>query len=190
MNTSKISWGDRYAEFAVIVVTLVALLLGWLYMGSVESRALPFEAGGVKASVPAGWIQSTPGGEVLVQVRQRASSGFPTEYTLMQQPATADGGMNEVVSLLTLKHGQELMAFRVLSQQLVTVGGREAYELHYAYVEADPNVSHIDVPVVVRGVDYIFLNSDKAIIVTYHASDAEYDGGLAAFLRFIHSIQF
>jgi hypothetical protein len=190
MNTSKLSLGDRYAEISVIVVTLVALLAGWLYMGSVQSRALPFEAEGLKASVPAGWIQSEPGGEVLMQVRQRASAGFQTEYTVTQQPLTADSGMNEVVSLLTIRYGQELMGFRVLSQQAVTVNGRDAYEISYAYVEADPNVSHLDLPVVVRGLDYIFLNGEQAVIATYRASEAEYQGGLAAFLRFLHSLQF
>jgi hypothetical protein len=190
MNTSKLSLGDRYAEIAVIIVTLVALLAGWLYMGSVESRTFPFEAEGLTASMPAGWIQSEPGSDVLMQVRQRASAGFQTEYTVTQQPLTAESGLNEVVSLLTIRYGQELTAFRVLSQQAVTVGGREAYEVSYAYVEADPNISHLDLPVVVRGLDYIFLNGEKAIIVTYRASEAEYQGGLAAFLRFLHSLQF
>lgn len=190
MNTSKLSLGDRYAEIAVIVVTLVALLAGWFYMGSVESRTLPFEAEGIKASAPAGWIQSEPGGDVLMQVRQRASAGFQTEYTVTQQPLTAESGLNEVVSLLTIRYGQELTAFRVLSQQAVIVDGREAYEISYAYVEADPNISHLDLPVVVRGLDYIFLNGEKAVIATYRASEAEYQGGLAAFLRFIHSLQF
>jgi hypothetical protein len=72
----------------------------------------------------------------------------------------------------------------------VTLGGREAYEINYAYVESDPNVSHADLPVVVRGLDTIFLNGEKAIIVTYRASEAEYQGGLAAFLRFINSVQY
>lgn len=189
MDTPKLSLGDRYAERAVIILTLAALLAGWLYMVSVVNRTLPFEADGISASAPAGWIQSAAEGDVLVQMRQRASDGFQTEYTISQQPLSA-GGLNEVVSLLTLQHGQELMAYRVLDQQTVTVGGREAYELKYAYVESDPNVSHADLPVVIRGVDYIFLNGEKAIIVTYRASESEYGGGLAAFLRFIHSIQF
>lgn len=189
MDTPKISLGDRYAEWAVIILTLAALLAGWLFMVSVQSRTLPFEAGGISAAVPAGWIQSEPGGDVVVQVRQRASAGFQTEYTIAQKPLSA-GGLNEAVSLLTLQYGQDLMAYRVLSQQTVIVSGREAYELKYAYVEADPNISHADLPVVVRGVDYIFVNGDTAVIVTYRASESEYARGLAAFLRFIHSIQF
>jgi hypothetical protein len=190
MTTSKLSMGDRYAGIAVILLTLVALLAGWLYMGSVQSRALPFVAEGIQASIPAGWIQSEPGGNILVQVRERASSGFQTEYTIAQQPLTVDGGINDVVSMLTIQYGQNLTAFRVLNQQAVTLGGRELYEIQYAYVESDPNVSHADLPVVVRGLDTIFLNSEKAVIVTYRASEAEYQGGLAAFLRFLNSVQY
>ena len=78
----------------------------------------------------------------------------------------------------------------MLDQRVVSVGGRDAYELSYAYVESDPNVSHADLPVVVMGVDYIFFNSEGAVIVTYRASEAEYQGGLAAFLRFLNSIQY
>lgn len=190
MKSSTLSLGDRYAEVAVVVLTLLALLAGWLYMDSVESRTVPLDANGIQAAVPAGWIQAEPAGNVLVQVRQRASSGFQTEYIVTQQPLTAESSLNEVVSLLTIQHGQELMAFRVLSQQAVTVNGLEAYEISYAYVEADPNISHLDLPVVVRGLDYIFLNGEKAVIVTYRASEAEYQGGLAAFLRFLHSLEF
>ena len=190
MSTSKLSLGDRYAETAVIIVTLVVLLAGWLYMGSVENRALPFEAGGIKASVPAGWIQSELGGDVILHARERASAGFQTTYIVTRQLISADGGQNEAVSLLTLKYGQELTAFRILSQQTVSVNGREAYEITYAYVESDPNVSHADLPVVVRGVDYIFSTEENAIIVTCRASEAEYEGGLNAFHRFVNSIQF
>jgi hypothetical protein len=190
MATSKISLGDRYAEIAVTLLTLVALLAGWLYMSSVESRTLPFDANGIKASVPAGWIESEPGGDIVLQARERASAGFQTSYTITRQPTTTDGGQNETISLLTLKYGQDLTAFRILGQQTVTIGGREAYEITYAYVESNPNVAHAEVPVVVRGVDYIFFTDQGAVIVTYRASDAEYEGGLSAFHRFINSVQF
>ena len=189
MATSKLSLGDRFAEWAVVLVTAVALLAGWFYMNAMESRSLPFEAAGIKAGVPVGWIQSEPSGNVLLQVRERASVGFQTTYMISTQLMTADSGRNEAVSLLTLKYGQDLDTFRVLDQRAVSIGGREAYEVSYAYVEADPNVSHIHLPVVVRGVDYIFFNSEGAVIVTYRASEAEYDGGLTRFHRFLNSIQ-
>lgn len=190
MTTSKLSLGDRYAEIAVIIVSLAALAAGWFYMGSVESRVLPFEAQGITASVPAGWIQSEPSGEVVLQTRQRASAGFQTTYLIARVPTSADSGQNEVISLLTLNRGQDLMAFHILDQQSVTIGGREAYEITYVYVESDPNISHADLPVVVRGVDYIFFTNESAIVVTYRASEAEYEGGLDAFHRFLTSIRY
>lgn len=190
MKPSNLSLGDRYAEAAVILITLVALLAGWWYMDSVESRSLAFDAEGIRGNMPAGWIQSEPGGEMILQVRERASSGFQTTYMISRELLNADSGRNEAISLLTLKHGQELTAYRVLDQRLVSLGGREAYELKYAYVEADPNVAHADVPVVVLGVDYVFFNSDGVIIVTYRASEAEYEKGITGFHRFLNSIQF
>jgi hypothetical protein len=190
MTSSKLSLGDRYADWAVVIVTILALLAGWLYMGSVESRSLPFDANGLRAAVPAGWIQSEPAGNVLLQTQARASIGFQTTYMISKQLMTADGGMNEAVSLLTLKNGQELTAYRVLDQRKVSVSGRDAYEITYAYVEADPNVTHAGLPVVVLGADYIFFNSEGAVIVTYRASEAEYEGGLTRFHRFLSSIQF
>ncbi|PIV26731.1 MAG: hypothetical protein COS37_04905, partial [Anaerolineae bacterium CG03_land_8_20_14_0_80_58_20] len=174
MIPSKLSLGDRYSEIAVALLTLVALLAGWLTMNRVQSRALPFQADGVSASVPSGWIQSEPGSDVILQARERASSGFQTNYTITRQLTSADGGQNEAVSLLTLQYGQELTAFRILGQQAVTVNGREAIEIAYAYVESDPNVSHAGLPVVVRGADTIFLTDQGAIIVSYRASEAEY----------------
>ncbi len=95
-----------------------------------------------------------------------------------------------MVSLLTIQYGQDLAAFRVLNQQAVTVDGREAYQVEYAYVESDPNVARADLPVVVRGLDTIFIDGEKAIIASYRASEAGYEGGLAAFYRFLHSIKF
>ncbi len=185
----KTSLGDRYAEIAVIAVTLVALLAGWLYMDSVESRSVQV-TGEISASVPAGWIQSEPEGDLLVQVRDRNSLGFQTTYAVTKMPLNPDGGQNEAVSLITLARGQDLTAYRVLDQRSVSVGGREAYEVTYAYVEANPNLTRADVPVVVLGVDYIFFDSEGAVIVSYRAAEPEYKDGLARFYRFLESIQF
>ena len=43
------SLGDRYAEISVILVTLLALALGWALKSAVEARSVPFEAAGIRA---------------------------------------------------------------------------------------------------------------------------------------------
>jgi hypothetical protein len=82
------------------------------------------------------------------------------------------------------------MAYRVLSQQRVSFGGHEAVELIYVYVESNPNVTHADLPVVVHGEDFLFFNPEGAIIISYRASEENFEGGLARFYRFLESIQF
>ncbi len=54
--------GDRFAELSVIVLTLVALALGWLLKSSVENRSLAFNNGGITAQTrPVGLLKSRAG---------------------------------------------------------------------------------------------------------------------------------
>ena len=58
MQTKNLSLGDRFAEITVVVVTVIALLAGWMIKSSVENRSVPFNSGAVSAALPAGWLQS------------------------------------------------------------------------------------------------------------------------------------
>ena len=52
MVNRNISLGDRYAEISVVVVTVIALLVGWFYKSGVENRSISFNSGGITAAVP------------------------------------------------------------------------------------------------------------------------------------------
>ena len=191
MNIVKPSLGDRYAEISVILVALLALLAGWFVMEGAQNRSLPYDAAGITAQVPAGWIQSTPDGELLLETHARASSGgFQTTYSISKMLLTPDSGINESVSLLTLQRGQELTVYRVFDQRRIAMNGREGVQVTYVYVETNPNVSHAESPVVVRGEDFIFFTAEGAIIVSYRAAEENYERGLARFYRFLESVQF
>ena len=58
MQTKNLSLGDRFAEITVVVVTIIALLAGWMFKSSVENRSVPFTSGAVSAALPSGWLQS------------------------------------------------------------------------------------------------------------------------------------
>ena len=49
----------------LMAVTVLALLLGWALKSAVEARAVPFEAAGIAAEVPAGWLRVTNAGSIL-----------------------------------------------------------------------------------------------------------------------------
>ena len=190
MENNKVSLGDRYAEITVILITVIALIAGWFYKSSVENSSVPFNVEGITAQAPKGWLQSEPDGEELLRTTDRSSSGYNTTYILRKMPLAADTSAAQVSNLMTLEHGQDLLAFRVLDQREVTVYGRTAYEVSYVYVESNPDLTHKNIPSVVRGIDYIYMNGDNAVVVSYWADDRNFDIDLGRFHRFLQSINY
>ena len=195
MNASSLpsktySTSYRLADWAVIAVSVVALLAGWLIKNSVESRSIPFEGSGITAQTPRGWLMTSVQGNEILHVSDPLSSGFGTTYIIENIPTASDATVGQVVSLLTLQRGQALTAFRVLEQKQVTVFGQAAYEVGYVFVESNPNLTHNDIPNIVRGLDYIFLNGDHAILATYWADEKAFESDLGRFQQFLSSLKF
>ncbi len=185
-----VSLGDRFAELSVIVLTLVALALGWLLKSSVENRSLAFKNGGITAQTPAGWIVEKPGGNVILHATDRTAAGFGTTYIIQQEAFPADTQPSQVASLLTLDRGNNLTGYRVLKQQEVLVQGQKATQIEYVYVESAANLTHAVMPAVVHGLDYIFVKAGQAVIVTYRADQSLFDTDLGRFNRFLVSVKF
>jgi hypothetical protein len=189
-TSSQRSLGDRYSDWAVIVVTLVAILLGWLLMSSVQSRSVPFETGGVSGQMPAGWITDLAEKGVVLHTIELGGSGFGTTYQLEVMPVSSDTTPAGVASLYSVKRAQNLSTVRVLDQQDISLNGQDGYKVTYAFVDADSDVTRADVPVVVRGVDYFFVAGDNAVVVTYQASEENYTADFGRFRRFLESLDY
>jgi len=180
----------QITEWVVITVTVAALLAGWLLKNSVENRSVPFEASGIFAQTPRGWLMTSLQGNEILHVTDPLSSGFGTTYSIENIPVAPDASVGQTVSLLTLQRGQALTAYRVLEQKPVTVFGRAAYEISYVYVESNPNLTHNEIPNIVRGLDYIYLNGDHAVVATYWADEKAFESDLGRFQRFLDSLKF
>ena len=191
MDTNKKpSLGDRYSDWAVIVVTLVAVLLGWLLMSNVQSRSVAFDSGGVKGQMPAGWVTDLAEAGVVLHTTELGGSGFSTAYQLEVVPVAGDASPADVASFFSINRAQNLNTVRVLDQQDVTVNGQNGYKVTYAFVDADSDLTRADVPVVVRGVDYFFVAGDHAVVVTYHANEDNYEADFGRFRRFLESLSY
>lgn len=188
--TKTSSTSQRYADWAVIGITVVALLAGWLFKNSVENRSVPFTVSGISAQTPQGWLLNSAQGNEILHVTDPLSSGFGTTYTIENIPIAQNATMDQVVSLLILDRGQALTAYRELEQKQVTVFGQAAYEIDYVYVESNPNLTHNEIPNIVRGLDYIFLKGDHAVVATYWADEKAFDSDLGRFHRFLSSLKF
>ena len=189
-TTTKPSLGDRYSDWAVIIVTLVAVLLGWLLMSSVQSRSIAFDTGGVKGQMPAGWLTDQAAKGVVLHTTELGGSGFGTTYQLEIVPVAGNTSPSDAASLYSINRAQNLDTVRILDEQDVTVNGKNGYKVTYAYVDASSDLTRVDVPVVVRGVDYFFIAGDHAVVATYHASESNYASDFARFRRFLESLNF
>lgn len=189
MTKRKISLGDQYAEITVIIVTIIALIIGWFYKSSIENASLPFDAEGISAEIPKGWLQTSSEGELLRTVDIN-SKGFGATYVVHTVAITNEASASEVATIVALDHAQKLLAFRVLDQRAVKVYGRDAYEISYVYVESNPDVTHNAIPSVVRGVDYVFLNGERAVVVSFQADEKSFNLDFGRFERFLQSLSF
>jgi hypothetical protein len=191
MDTNKKpSLGDRDTDCAVIVVTLVAVLLGWLLMSSVQSRSVPFDNGGVKGQMPAGWVTDLAEAGVVLHTTSLGGSGFGTTYQLEVVPVAGDTSPANVASLYSLNRAKDLTSVRILDQQDVTVNGQNGYKVTYAFVDADSDLTRANVPVVVRGADYFFVAGDHAVVATYRANEDNYEADFGRFRRFLESLNY
>jgi hypothetical protein len=95
-----------------------------------------------------------------------------------------------VASFHSIDRAQNLSTVRVLDQQDVTVNGHNGYKVTYAFVDADSDLTRADVPVVVRGVDYFFVAGDHAVVVTYQASEDNYEADFGRFRSFLESLEY
>jgi hypothetical protein len=190
LPSKTVTTGYRFADLAVIAVTVLALLAGWLVKNSVESRSVPFDVSGISAQTPQGWLMTSTQGDEILHATNPFSSGFGTTYTLQNIPVASDATVGQAVSLLILQHGQALTAFRVLEQKQVTVFGRAGYEVGYVFIESNPDLTHNEIPNVVQGLDYIFLNGDHAIVATYWADEKSFESDLGRFHQFLNSLKF
>lgn len=191
MANKQGSLGDRFAEITVIIVTLIALAAGWSYKTSVENASVPFEAQGVTAGAPKGWLQSGASGDELLRTVDINSSGFGATYVVRQIAVSPEATTSEVASRVALEHAQDLLAFRMLEQQeVIDRKGRSAYTISYVFVESNPDLTHAAIPSVVRGMDFVFLGGERAIVVTFQADEQNFERDLGRFYIFLESLDF
>ena len=185
------SLGDRDSEWAVIAVTVLALLAGALLRARVEGQTRALSTDGVSAEVPARWIAavSTDDGALL---QARATSGvFPTTYRVEAFPLADDATLDDAFVARTLQLGSELTAFNVLESVGASVNGRPAIKISFAYVVSDANVQRENVPASVRGDEYIFLDGHgRALAVQFATESDSYERALPGFERFLLSVSF
>jgi hypothetical protein len=182
---------DRWADWAVVLVVVVALGLGLLLREMTLYRydAFAVAGGDISGRVPANWLREYSD-DPLLQARDPRSGAFNTTLLLRTRPLAADMDPTLALQSLALERAGAVTAYETLETNEVAVGGRAAIQRTFTYVQADRNPYVDRLPVVVKGIDLALQDEGRAIIVTYLASVDTFDEGYRYYRDFVESIEF
>jgi hypothetical protein len=171
----------------VILITVTALFLGMIIRSAILSRFTPVERTGVAAQVPAGWVVQNGLASEQTVFTARDPFSANQSYTAMLVPTSADTKLSDLALLFNLQQAKDTQLYRVIDQGAVMVNGKDAYKVHYAYVDPTDQGSQ---PVVVEGVGYIFMDHPKALVVSMEDEASQFENDLPAFMKFLETVSY
>ncbi|HOU13712.1 MAG TPA: hypothetical protein PKZ84_11395 [Anaerolineae bacterium] len=182
---------DRWADWAVIVLVALALLLGvWLRQATLY-RAEDFTLGdaGISGRVFTGWVRQT-GTDPLLTVRNPLSGSFNTVLELRSRALADEADATLVLDALALERAVTVDAYKTLSTSRVVVHSQTATQRTFTYVLVDHNPYVDRLPEVVRGVDVALRDEGRVIVVTYLAGSETFDADYRYFRTFVENLQY
>jgi hypothetical protein len=195
-TTQAIRRRDRWAEWAVVALVAVALVLGLALREAVRSRTVPFAfpEAPVSGRCPANWVRET-GDDPLLRARDPLGGEFRTTIELRSRPLAAGAEPAIVLDALALERAGQVAAYRMLGTDQVLLGGQNATRRTLAtrrtftcvHVDSDPYVDRL--PVVVRGVDLALREGDRVVVVTLLADADRFDANYRYLRRFIQALE-
>jgi len=177
--------GDRAANWAVIGLFVLCLVVGGLVWDRTVHRSSAFDVDGFRGSYPAHFSLATRPDEILrvVDVLDTQAQ-FVISVVSDVQPTM----LGSVISQLTAVRATEYESYRVLDTQERQWRGRPILEQHFAGVE--PPALEPTLPRLLEGVDYIVADGNRAVVITMIADPETYDTVEPLFLRFLETLTF
>jgi hypothetical protein len=168
-------------------ITLLALILGVALMTGVQSQTKLVDHNGVKAAVPPDWFVTK--GLVTEKLVFQAGDPFDPShiYAINQLPTAPGSPVTDLVGPRNLARGQSLDSYRVLDQTAVVFMGKQAYKVHFAYVNP---LGQDQVPLVIEGVDYYFLGQPNSMVVTMEEETGLFEEAVPNFMTFLSTVSF
>jgi RsiW-degrading membrane proteinase PrsW (M82 family) len=187
--TAVPSTGDRlslqrdaqFANRATIALFIALLLAGIVTWNAAVNGTTAFDRDGLRGGYPAYYTDATRAGDLL-RVADKFGSG--AEFAIMR----AEGGADAVAEQLVAERGANHMAYRVMQHDSVTLNGRPALMERFAYVDSRSLIGAT--PKVIEGVDYLFVDDRRAVVVTMLAAPEQIEEIGPLFRRFLGSLSF
>lgn len=176
---------DQRSVAAVIIVTAIALFLGWGIKASVQNQTRLVSQNGITGAVPLGWVM----GETAAANSLHAWDSFDPakQFAVTLYPINEQISVDQVVVQRNLERGQALNSYRVLEKVNGVINGRNVFEVHFAYVRVG---GRDELPQVIQGTDYYVEHSaEQVMVLTAEAASGDLEALLPDFQRFMDSVQ-
>jgi hypothetical protein len=162
-------------DLAVLVTVLFALFLGLgIRNGALTAqRSFALGAGLPTIAYPAGWHTDSTEALHFQAINPASASSFDARLAVSLQEGRSDQSLDLARAAWALRRSQELMFYRELAAEPVTVlDGQPALRTRFAFV-ADPTRAQgaTGLPVVVEAEDLLFLAGDQLVVISV-AADA------------------
>ena len=165
---------DRFADWAVIVLVVIALAAGWLIKSSTENATQSINSADGSFSYPSGWQTSKALG--LSAQDTRTQSGIPTAFSITSETLDTDQGLDALSTRQTIRLAQDNDGFSMLNINKETLGSDNAVTLNYAYVVvSNAGTAASDrLPVVVEATDTLIKRGNTLYVLRFSADSATY----------------
>lgn len=184
---------DRWADWAVIGVFVVALLLGTAVMALAQNQTSEYVQAetGLTLNYPQGWLVR-PAEGLVFQAVDPQSGVFNTAYQVRMSPIQAGGAVSPtlafVLNNLSLGRASSETAYRLFEVTEGTVmSGQPTMEASYVYVAEPGDLFTQAVPVVVHGLDIAVARGDQAYVYSLLAEEDTFASAEQGFRRFVQT---
>jgi hypothetical protein len=165
---------DRYVDWAVIGLVVIALLIGWAIKSGAEGATQTLSSDVGSFNAPIGWRSDQSAG--LAAMDMRTTSGVPTTFSITTEAFDGDPSLNALSTRRTIQLAQDLDGFSMLGTQSDSIFGNSATTLNYAYVVVPEAgmAGSARIPVVVEATDTLIKRGGQLVIVHFSSEASSF----------------
>lgn len=182
---------DRFADWAVIGLVVVALVAGWLVKSSTENAMQAASSDVASFDYPKGWLVDQSDGLSAQDARLGSASGVATTFSVSAEALDGDPSLNALSTRRTIKLSQDLDGFSMLGTKPDNINGESAVTLSYAYVivpEAG-TAGSARLPVVVQATDTLVKHNGQLYVVHFNSDANSFESLAALRAKMISSVK-
>jgi RsiW-degrading membrane proteinase PrsW (M82 family) len=183
--TSDPTLGDKLANYVVVGTFAALMLVGALTWNNAVNGTKPLNWNGFTGVYPSYFSEPTSS-EDTFRVVDTLNTG--SEFIVTTRAVEGSQTVEGIATQLTGERSTDYSLYKEVERGLTQVNGKDALMQRFAYVDAGALTG--TVPEVKEGIDYIFVEGGRAVVVTLLTTSDELPSMEPLFARFLNSLSF